>query len=88
MNYAQQEAPKRRTAGLAFVIVLHIGIVYLLLTGLASKVVEVIRQPIEAIGQQAMCALIERLKHPGGAEGFPIADPLQLETELIARESI
>ncbi|MFM0163553.1 energy transducer TonB [Paraburkholderia sediminicola] len=47
MNYAQQEAPKRRTAGLAFVIVLHIGIVYLLLTGLASKVVEVIRQPIE-----------------------------------------
>ena len=48
MNYAQQEAPKRRTAGLAFVIVLHIGIVYLLLTGLASKVVEVIRQPIRS----------------------------------------
>ena len=54
---------------------------------LYTPTISVIRQPIEAIGQQAMCALMERLKH-SGAEGFPTIDPLQLMTELIARESI
>ena len=55
---------------------------------LYTPTISVIRQPIEKIGQQAMSALIERLKHSGGAEGFPAGDPIQLETELIARESI
>jgi LacI family transcriptional regulator len=55
---------------------------------LYTPTISVIRQPIEMIGQKAMCALIERLKHPGGSDGLPTADRLQLETELIARESI
>lgn len=55
---------------------------------LYTPTISVIRQPIEMIGQQAMSALIERLKHPGSTEGFPAEDPLQLQTELIARESI
>lgn len=55
---------------------------------LYTPTISVIRQPIESIGQRAMCALIERLRHTGGAESFPVADRLQLETELIARESI
>ena len=55
---------------------------------LYTPTISVIRQPIESIGQQAMCALIERLKNPGHVGGSLPADPLQLETELIARESI
>ena len=54
---------------------------------LYTPTISVIRQPIEAIGQQAMCALIERLKHTGG-EAFPITEPVQLISELIPRESI
>jgi LacI family transcriptional regulator len=54
---------------------------------LYTPTISVIRQPIEAIGQQAMCTLIERLKHTGG-EAFPITEPVQLVSELIARESI
>ena len=54
---------------------------------LYTPTISVIRQPIEAIGQQAMCALIERLKHTGG-EAFPITEPIRLAPELMARESI
>jgi LacI family transcriptional regulator len=54
---------------------------------LYTPTISVIRQPIEAIGQQAMSALIERLKHSGG-EAFPQMEPVQLATELMARESI
>ena len=55
---------------------------------LFTPTISVIRQPIESIGQEAMCALIARLKHPGGEEGFPMVELVQLKTELIARESI
>jgi LacI family transcriptional regulator len=55
---------------------------------LYTPTISVIRQPIELIGQKAMCALIERLKHSGNVDSFPAAEQLQLETELIARESI
>jgi LacI family transcriptional regulator len=54
---------------------------------LYTPTISVIRQPIEAIGQQAMATLIERLKHHGG-EAFPEVEPVKLITELIARESI
>lgn len=54
---------------------------------LYTPTISVIRQPIEAIGQQAMCTLIERLRHSGG-EAFPITEPIRLAPELIARESI
>jgi LacI family transcriptional regulator len=54
---------------------------------LYTPTISVIRQPIEAIGQQAMSTLIERLKHTGG-EAFPITEPVLLAPELMARESI
>ena len=45
--------------------------------------------PAVLAGRPEESLLIERLKHSGGAEGFPMTDPLlQLKTELIARESI
>ena len=55
---------------------------------LYTPTISVIRQPIETIGQQAMCALMERLKHSGDVEGLPVSHRVLLETELIARESI
>lgn len=55
---------------------------------LYTPTISVIRQPIESIGQEAMFALIARLKHSDGDGSFPNADVKQLETELIARESI
>jgi LacI family transcriptional regulator len=54
---------------------------------LYTPTISVMRQPIEAIGQQAMSSLMERLKHTGG-EVFPITEPVMLAPELIARESI
>jgi protein TonB len=40
--------PVRRLTGLALVLLLHVAIVYALVTGLARRVIDVIRQPIEA----------------------------------------
>ncbi|VVE86869.1 energy transducer TonB [Pandoraea bronchicola] len=57
MNYAHPKPPARRMAGIAFVVALHAAIVYALLTGLATKVVEVIQAPIEA-------RIIETVKPP------------------------
>jgi len=54
---------------------------------LYNPTISVIRQPIEAIGQKAMVALIERLKHAGPGV-FPEDKPVKLEAELIARQSI
>lgn len=54
---------------------------------LYTPTISVIRQPIEAIGQKAMLALIERLKHSG--EGLPPENaPVRLIADLVARESI
>jgi LacI family transcriptional regulator len=55
---------------------------------LYSPTISVIRQPIAAIGQQAMSALIERLKHTNGTMPHPENSPVKLSAELVARESI
>ncbi|SAL54382.1 biopolymer transporter TonB [Caballeronia udeis] len=48
MKFAgQQQHSANRFIGIGFVALLHVLIVYILLNGLASKVVEVIRKPIE-----------------------------------------
>jgi protein TonB len=49
--------PTRKIVGIAFVILLHLLIVYALVTGLARRVVEVIKQPIET-------KIIEEVKPP------------------------
>jgi protein TonB len=49
MDFSGHERePGKKLWGFAFVILVHVLIVYALLTGLARKVVEVVRQPVEA----------------------------------------
>ena len=48
MNYVQrQRAAKNHLPGIAFVIVLHVIIIYALVTGLARKAVELVAKPLE-----------------------------------------
>ena len=54
---------------------------------LYTPTISVIRQPIAEIGQKAMLALIERLKHTG-TELQPTPVNIKLSAELLARESI
>ena len=54
---------------------------------LYTPTISVIRQPICEIGQQAMAALIERLRHTG-TETLPENAPIKLAGELVPRESI
>jgi len=54
---------------------------------LYTPTISAIRQPICEIGQQAMAALIERLRHTG-AEALPENTPVKLSAELVPRGSI
>jgi LacI family transcriptional regulator len=54
---------------------------------LYTPTISVIRQPIEEIGQKAMLALIERLRHSGTELPLESAN-IQLAAELVPRESI
>jgi protein TonB len=48
MDFSKGRADtKRRLAGIAFVVVLHVLLIYGLMSGLARKVIEVVRAPIE-----------------------------------------
>ena len=69
MDFAQQQRnPTKHIAGLAFVVLLHIGIIYALINGLARKVVEVIQQPLET-------KIIEEIKPPPPPEVVPPPPP-------------
>jgi protein TonB len=58
MNFAQQQRnPMRHLAGVTFVIALHVLIVWAMLTGLAQKVVEVVKAPLET-------KIIQEIKPP------------------------
>ena len=58
MDYAQyQRNPLKHVPSIAMVVLLHIALGYALVTGLARKVVEVIKQPIET-------KIIEEVKKP------------------------
>ena len=58
MDFAQQQRnPTRHLIGMAFVILLHILVIYALVTGLARKAVEVIKKPLTA-------TIIEEVKLP------------------------
>ena len=71
MIYARPKMPARRMVGLGFVIVLHATLIYGLLTGLATKVVEVIQQPIET-------KIIEEVKPPPPPPAIPLPPPPKL----------
>jgi periplasmic protein TonB len=53
----RQRDPRRHLIGIAFVVLFHLLIVYALLTGLAKKIVDVVRAPIET-------KVIEEIKKP------------------------
>lgn len=58
MNFNQQEqTPAKRFTGLAVVVLLHVLVLYALVSGLAKRVVEVVRAPIET-------KVIEEVKAP------------------------
>src|SRR6266705_324795 len=57
MSYAVQKDSSRRLAGLAVVVTLHAALIYALVYGLARKIVEVVRQPLET-------KIIEEVKAP------------------------
>jgi periplasmic protein TonB len=58
MDYAQQQRnPMRHLVGLTIVVLLHVVVIYALVTGLAHKVVEVLKAPLET-------KIIEEVKPP------------------------
>ncbi len=73
MNFAQrQRDPRRHLAGITAVILFHGFIVYALVTGLAKKVVEVVRAPIET-------KVIEEVKKPPPPPEIVVPPPPRLE---------
>ena len=72
MDFSQVEkSPVKKFGGLAFVIFLHLFIVYALVTGLARKVVDVIKQPLET-------KIIEEMKKPPPPDVPPPPPPPKL----------
>ena len=58
MDYAQEQRnPTKHLVGFVVVILLHIALVYALINGLATKVIEVIKKPLET-------QIIEEIKPP------------------------
>jgi len=53
----QQRNPERQAAGFVVVVLLHVGLIYALVTGLGTNIVEVIKAPLET-------KIIEEVKPP------------------------
>lgn len=65
MNFTQQRDPKKHLMGVMIVIALHVIVVWALLTGLAQKIVEVVKAPLET-------KIIQEIKPPPPP---PVAPP-------------
>jgi protein TonB len=73
MDFSRRQAdPRRHLPGIAFVILLHVFIVYALVTGLAKKVVDVVRAPIEV-------KVIEEVKKPAPPPQIVVPPPPRME---------
>ncbi len=73
MNFAQQQRdPRRHLVGFAAVVLFHGLLVYALLTGLAKKVIDVVRAPIET-------KVIEEIKKPPPPAEIVVPPPPRLE---------
>jgi protein TonB len=73
MNFAQrQRDPRRHLVGFTAVVLFHALLVYALLTGLAKKVVDVVRAPIET-------KVIEEVKKPPPPPEVVVPPPPRLE---------
>ena len=73
MNFSQRQAdPRRHLVGFTVVILFHALIVYALVTGLAKKVVDVVRAPIET-------KVIEEIKKPPPPPEIVVPPPPKME---------
>jgi len=73
MDFSKRQAdPRRHLAGIALVILFHIAVVYALVTGLAKKVVDVVRAPVEA-------KIIEEVRKPPPPPEMVVPPPPKLE---------
>ena len=73
MNFAQRQAdPRRHVIGIAVVILFHVLVVYALVTGLAKRVIDVVRAPIET-------KVIEEIKKPPPPPEVVLPPPPKLE---------
>jgi|KBSMisStandDraft_5_1062788.scaffolds.fasta_scaffold237396_2 periplasmic protein TonB len=73
MDFSKRQSdPRRHVVGLAVVILFHVAVVYALVTGLAKKVVEVIRAPIET-------KVIEEVRKPPPPPEIVVPPPPRLE---------
>ena len=73
MNFSQRQAdPRKHIVGFTAVVVFHILLVWLLLSGLAKKVVDVIREPIET-------KVIEEVKPPPPPPEIVLPPPPKME---------
>lgn len=73
MNFSERQAdPRRHLVGITVVIAVHALVVYALVTGLANKVVDVIRAPIET-------KVIEEVKKPPPPPEIVLPPPPKLE---------
>jgi len=73
MDFSKRQSdPRRHVVGLTVVILFHVAVVYALVTGLAKKVVEVIRAPIET-------KVIEEVRKPPPPPEVVVPPPPRLE---------
>ena len=73
MDFSQRHAdPRRHLVGITLVILFHVLVVYALVTGLAKKVVDVVRAPIET-------KVIEEIKKPPPPPEIVVPPPPKLE---------
>ncbi len=73
MDFSKRQAdPRRHLVGITFVILLHVLIVYALVSGLAKKVVDVVRAPIET-------KVIEEIKKPPPPPEIVVPPPPKME---------
>ena len=73
MNFAQRQGdPRRHIIGITVVILFHVLIVYALVTGLAKRVIDVVRAPIET-------KVIEEIKKPPPPPEVVLPPPPKLE---------
>lgn len=73
MNFAQrQRDPRRHLVGFTAVVVFHVLLVYALITGLAKKVVDVVRAPLET-------KVIEEIRKPPPPPEVVVPPPPRLD---------
>ena len=73
MDFSKRQAdPRRHLVGFAFVVAFHALVIYALVTGLARKVVDVVRAPIET-------KVIEEIKKPPPPPEVVVPPPPKLE---------